>query len=464
MRLTTQDAAGIVFVAGTLGALALHNAPTGHRDSHVSPIADAGGSVTSSVAVSTIAFVDVNVVPMGRDEVLRRKVVIVREGFVTRVGDVGVLEPPPGAVLIDGHGTQYLAPGLTDAHVHLGDDPESLLPLFIANGVTTVFNMQGDTRHLALRERIATGDVVGPTIYTAGPFIDEDLIRSAADARRAVRRQKTSGYDFVKLHGDLSEESFEMLTRTGHEQRIAIVGHAPRNLPLSAVLDNGQAALTHAEEIIYTRFMSLEPADLSNVATTMADAGTWLTPGLSHFGNTVSQWGDPAGLQAALERRSARFLPPSMRRGWESSDAYVEKDPRGRGRLEEMLAFHDPLISTFHDAGVPMLTGTDAGLPGMVPGFSLHGEIVALNGVGLSRYEALAAATRNAGSFVRQRVDELASFGTVQVGARADLILLDGDPRTSLDALLRPEGVMVRGRWFDRAALDLMLPGVSEGR
>ena len=405
MRLTTQDAVGVVLVAGTLGALLLHNAPTGHMESHVSLIADAGGSVTSSVEVSTIAFVDVNVVPMGRDDVLRRQVVIVREGFVVRIGDVGVLEPPPGALRIDGHGTQYLAPGLTDAHVHLGDAPETLLPLFVANGVTTVFNLEGDPRHLRLRERIVNGEVVGPTIYTAGPFVDEDVIRSPADARRAVRRQERRGYDFVKVHGDLSAESFEMLTRTGREEGIAIVGHAPRNLPLSAVIENGQAALTHAEEIIYTRFMSLNTAELSTVAATMADAGTWLTPGLSQFGNTVVQWGDPAGLEAALERRSARFLPPSMRRDWESSDVYIEKDPAGRRRLDDLLAFHVPLISTFHDAGVPMLTGTDAGLPGMVPGFSLHDEIVALNGVGLSSYEALAAATRNAGRFVRQHVD-----------------------------------------------------------
>ena len=130
---------------------------------------------------------------------------------------------------------------------------------------------------------------------------------------------------------------------------------------------------------------------------------------------------------------------------------------------DDLLAFHVPLISTFHDAGVPMLTGTDAGLPGMVPGFSLHDEIVALNGVGLSSYEALAAATRNAGRFVRQHVDPSASFGTIQIGARADLILLDRDPRGSLDALRQPEGVMLRGRWFDRAALDLMLAAVPTG-
>ena len=215
MRLTTKDAVGVILVAGTLGALLLHNAPTGHMESHVSLIADAGGSVTSSVEVSTIAFVDVNVVPMGRDDVLRRKVVIVRGGFVTRIGDVGVLEPPPGALRIDGHGTQYLAPGLTDAHVHLGDAPETLLPLFVANGVTTVFNLEGDPRHLRLRESIVNGEVVGPTIYTAGPFVDEDVVRSPADARRAVRGQEKRGYDFVKVHGDLSAESFEMLTRTG---------------------------------------------------------------------------------------------------------------------------------------------------------------------------------------------------------------------------------------------------------
>lgn len=464
MKLTVKDKVGIFMVVSTSAALLAHGIDSGHRDSHRTPIADAGGAVTSAVEVATIAFYDVNVVPMDREGVMRSQVVLVQDGFVTRIGPVGVVEVPAGSLRIEGGGTRYLAPGLTDAHVHLGDDPESTLPLYVANGVTTVFNLQGDDRVLALRERVLAGEVVGPTIYTAGPFVDAALVRSPTDARRVVEQQREDGYDFVKLHGDLERESFETLTETGVRLGIPIVGHAPRNLPFSAVLQSHQASVSHAEELIYTEFMSLNPDDLVGVADQMADAGTWLTPGLATFANTAEQWGAPEGLRAALDRPDARFLPPALRREWESSTEYVEKDALGRPRIEQMLAFHLPLIRSFHGAGVPILAGTDAGVPGMVPGFALRDEIVALNGAGLSRFDALAAATRNAGRFVRENVDRSASFGTVRVESRADLVLLDGDPRAGFDVLRRPVGVMVRGRWYDRAALDQMLSRTPTGR
>jgi imidazolonepropionase-like amidohydrolase len=90
-------------------------------------------------------------------------------------------------------------------------------------------------------------------------------------------------------------------------------------------------------------------------------------------------------------------------------------------------------------------------------------EIVALHELGgLTPYEALATATRNAGRFVRAHVDVQASFGTVRVGARADLLLLSDDPRTDFDVLRHPEGVMVRGRWLDAGALQRLLPTPAE--
>jgi imidazolonepropionase-like amidohydrolase len=122
-----------------------------------------------------------------------------------------------------------------------------------------------------------------------------------------------------------------------------------------------------------------------------------------------------------------------------------------------MYEFQHPMIRTFNQAGIPMLTGTDTPLPVLVPGFSLHNEIEALRNAGLSRYEALAAATRNAGRFVQQHVDPTASFGTITTGARADLVLVEEDPLADLDRLRHPTGVMVRGRWFSRDALDRML-------
>jgi len=100
----------------------------------------------------------------------------------------------------------------------------------------------------------------------------------------------------------------------------------------------------------------------------------------------------------------------------------------------------------------------------MVPGFSLHDEIDALARAGLTSFDALEAATSNAGRFVQEFVDENANFGTVTRDARADLILLDENPLLDLSQLRRPVGVMLRGQWYDRDALDRMLEEVAGNR
>jgi imidazolonepropionase-like amidohydrolase len=106
-----------------------------------------------------------------------------------------------------------------------------------------------------------------------------------------------------------------------------------------------------------------------------------------------------------------------------------------------------------------MLAGTDTPLPGIHPGRSLHEELALLVDAGLSPYDALATATVNAGRFVREHVATGARVGTVEPGMRADLLLVDGDPRGRLAVLRAPRGVMAAGRWWDGATLDAMRAG-----
>jgi len=111
-----------------------------------------------------------------------------------------------------------------------------------------------------------------------------------------------------------------------------------------------------------------------------------------------------------------------------------------------------------------MLAGTDTPIPTLAPGFSLHLEIDAFTDVGLTGYEALATATVNAGRFIRTYVDGGAHFGTLARGSRADIIMLDADPRTGAETLRRPDGVMVRGVYYERSDLDRILERVAATR
>lgn len=446
----------MVLVAGTLTALFLHSGER-HQRSHLSAVAEAGGASTSAEPARAVAFVDVSVRSMTGEPPRRHQVVVVRDGFIERIGPVGVIEPPEDAQIVEGTGSEFVVPGLVDAHVHLPEAREDFLPLFLANGVTTVFNLEGDARHLELRARSREPGFRGPTVFTSGPFLDQSNVLTPDDARRSVADQSNAGYDFVKLHGRFSAPTYAALIDAADSAGITVVGHAPRNLPFSTLLEQGQRGLAHAEELIYTELRSLDVDRAHDVGRSLADANVWVTPAMSTFENISEQWGSREGLDRRLARPEARYLPASLRRSWDDTEVYVRRPASERDRIEAMNAFHGPMIRALNAEGVDLLAGTDTPLPGLVPGFSLHDELDALRSAGLSNDDVLAAATAEAGRFIRENVDPTADFGTVRVGARADLILVEGDPGMDIGLLRHPLGVMARGVWYGQSDLDRLL-------
>jgi amidohydrolase family protein len=416
---------------------------------------------TTGCRQESVAFVDVDVATMAEAGTLRGQTVIVQDGRIKAIGDSRSTPLPAGATIIEAHG-RVLVPGLTDAHVHLNLDAERWMPLFIANGVTTVLNQRGGPEHIALRTAVANCGVLGPTIYTSGPFTNQPEVRDSGDAIRAVRAQKAAGYDFLKIHGDLTEKAYAALINEGRRQGFAITGHAPRNLTFAAVLDRRQAMVAHAEELIYTQFRQLDQGRIPALADRMARSGTWLIPTLSTFRNIVAQWGTDIGLDEGLGRGESAYLTPAMERYWRSNNPYLDRPRAGVGRVQAMYEFQMPLVKALFDAGVPLMAGTDTPLPVMYPGFSIHDEIAELVRAGIPPLAALATATQNPGDFVRKHIDSTVRFGRVEVGYRADLVLVEGDPTKDPDSLRRPVGVMLRGVWYDRAALDGLLRNVSE--
>lgn len=454
-RPARKDVVGMCFVAGTLATLFVHGSER-HQESHTAFEADAGGSVTTDVVAHTTAFVGVRVLPMTGAGIAADQTVLIENGVVSEVGPAASVEVPREARVIAGDG-RLLMPGLTDAHVHVPDAREDVLALFLANGVTTVFNLEGDPRHVALRDRIADGEVAGPNIVTAGPFLTEANVGSVVEAQRVVDAHVEQRYDLLKVHGRIPEAAYVALVDAGRAAGIPVIGHAPRNLPFDAVLEHGQRGVVHAEELIYTHLMELDAEQLPDLARRIAEADVWVTPTMTTFQAISEQWARPAGLEARMRRPEAAWLPPSIKRDWAASTTYSSRRERGRARIEAMNAFHDPIVEALASAGVHILAGTDAPIPGLIPGFSLHEEIGEFVGAGMTADEALRAATVNAGTFSVDVLGAPVPFGTVTPGVRADLILVAGDPRADLELLRQPLGVMVSGRWYDRTELDRLL-------
>ncbi|MEO8452253.1 MAG: amidohydrolase family protein, partial [Gemmatimonadota bacterium] len=409
------------------------------------------------------AFVDVNVVPMDSARVLERQTVVVRGGRITAIGPSRTTIIPPDATRIDAKG-RYLLPGLSEMHAHLVEndqDNRAFLDLYLANGVTTILSLRGHPLHLALRDQVARGEVIGPTIYTSGPFVNEPFSTTPDEVERAVVEQKRAGYDFVKMHGDLTREAYHRLFEVARREGIRVVGHAPRNLPFEAMLEEHQEMVVHAEEYLYVYFKDpmKDRADLDErtsripyMAKAVASAGTWLTSTLAVFRGIPEQVGD---ICAVMARPEMKYVQPRVAASWlPGNNNYLDRfGPDDEVRFWKQYAYLEKVVKGFHDAGVRLLAGTDPPVPSVVAGFALHLELKFLVAAGLTPYEALRTATYNAAEFLH-RLDEA---GTVSVGKRADLLLLDGNPLADIGNTLRRAGVMVRGRWLSQPELQRML-------
>jgi hypothetical protein len=347
-----------------------------------------------------------------------------------------------------------------------------LLQLLVANGVTSILNLHGTPSTLDLRRRVHRGEVLGPTIYTSGPYISDAPQHQpeADEVERLVLQQKRAGYDLIKTHGDFSRDAFHRLFVVARREHMKVIGHAPRNLGVEPMFAERMDAVAHSEEFLYAyfffgvpdlsradpderrRFVESAEGRISTLAVATAKAGTWVVPNLVAYGMIVEQGKD---LASVLARPETKYLPPRVAAEWKPGhNRYDRKySPDMAEHMTWRLGMLAKLTAAFHQAGVRMMAGTDAPIPGVLPGFSLHDELTLLVSAGLSPYQALRTATANPAEFLNRSRE----FGTVTVGARADLLLLDNNPLLDVANATRRIGVMVRGRWLTESQLRAML-------
>ena len=286
------------------------------------------------------------------------------------------------------------------------------------------------------------------------------------EARAIVRIAKTNGYDFIKVYNDLSPECFEALIEEGKALHVPIVGHGVTAVGLRKQLDAGQVMVAHTEEFLYTVFYgpgdipeagAPDPSKIPAAINFVLRDKAFVTADLNTYATIARQWGKPAVAAAYLHSPDVRYLGPSDRILWARED-YKKR----RGSLDARAAFLQRFTKAMSDAGVPLIAGTDApSIPGLVAGFSLHDDLKALIEAGLTPYQALATATRTPDEFIRQSLGEQVPFGTVTVGARADLVLSQENPLANLATLRRPIGVMAAGRWYSAKELSGLLQSVA---
>ncbi len=427
----------------------------------------------AQLASTPVAFVGVSVIPMDREVVLADQTVVVESGRISEVGPVGRVRLPDGTLTIDGRG-RFLMPALAEMHAHVpgGTAPDAqvgrVLFLYAANGIGTIRGMLGHPRHLPLRDRIARGDLWAPRLYTSGPSFNGTSAPSVEVAVRMVEEQKAAGYDFLKIHPGVRRDVMDAVAAAAGRLGLFFAGHVPADVGLLHALALKQRTIDHLDGYVEALArpgappsewfgMNLMPyVDESRipelVAATRA-AGTWVVPTETLLEHTTSD-ADP---EAMAKWPEMRYADPKQVAQWVEAKkkrmAQVPSDQRAR-----FIALRRRLVQALHEGGVPLLLGSDAPQQWNVPGFSIHRELRLLVASGLTPYQALATGTRQVAAFF----GTLDEAGTIARGTRADLVLLDGNPLADIANTSRIGGVMLGGRWMDRAALDARLAASTQ--
>ena len=442
----------------------------------------ASGAQTSSgpvLARTTVAFVDVSVIPMDRDRVLAHQTVVVRDGRIVAIGAASSTRVPDDASRVNGRG-KFLAPGLVDMHAHLAAGTDALtdpagrqLALYLASGVTTVRSLSSPPSalpgQLLLRARIARGEALGPTLVLAGASINGRSAKTPDDAARMVAEQKAAGFDLIKTHGMFaSVEAYDSLVAAARRAGLPLVGHVTPEYGLAHAMDAGQQ-IEHLDGWIAATVRDgtpapadqivVDPAVLAGVDTNRVRAlagefarrHLWNGPTLALFA-TIAGPDTPDVLAA---RPAMRYVPAAALAQWKAqkTDAAAQMPPDG---ARAFLALRDFTVRALHDSGAKLLAGSDSPQFFMTAGDGLLREVEAMAHAGLSPYAALETATRNPAEWLRR-----ADAGTVSLGKRGDLVLLEANPLADVTNLRTLVGVMVDGRWLDAARLQALRDGVA---
>lgn len=397
-----------------------------------------------------LVFIHANLIDVTRGAVKSDMAVVIVGTRIAQIGKSGKVRIPQNALVIDASG-RFLIPGLWNMHAHLGSesfDRDFHLRLYIANGVTGVRFMDGDDAYHSWRKEAARGGIVAPRMVIASDVIGFGNLSnlSEADSREQVRRAKREGADFIKVHDNISRESYFALVDEAARVGLEIAGHVPSSITAIEAANSGQKSIEHFTGLAEA---ASNETIVKNLTAVLKRNHTWFCPTLIMRTNYASLH-NPALVN---DPRSA-YVKPSWKRRWLNMTREAVKTPVEEwSKRRETIEKEKALVQKMQRAGVGILAGTDDANPYVVPGFSLHDELTLLVKAGLTPLEALRTATINPARFLSREKD----LGTIGKNKLADLVLLNANPLTNISNTKAIEAVVLNGRLFDRTALNRML-------
>jgi imidazolonepropionase-like amidohydrolase len=364
-------------------------------------------------------------------------VVVVRDGRIADVGPRASVTIPDGLPTVDIAG-KTLIPGLWDMHTHATQ--VEWAPVYLGAGVTTVRDMGNEFEFItALRDSIDARRAIGPRLLLAG-LIDGSgpnafgvyYADTVEEAKKVVGRYHDAGFQQIKIYSLITPPIVEAICAEAHRLGMTVTGHVPNGMTIDQAVAAGMDQIAHLP--------IRGEASSDEVQKTIA----FLRERKAVIDPTQS-WnellGHAAGTPLTAFQPGAAKIPPPLNRLFSNAAVAGIDASTARARLERSLR----IVKALHDAGVPIVAGTDEG----IPGHAVHREIELYVEAGFTPMEALQAAT-----IVSARAMKLdGELGTIEKGKRADMVVLNANPLDSIRNIRTVRWTINDGRVYDAPAL-----------
>lgn len=434
-----------------------------------------------SVDAPVVAITNVRVIDGTGAPARAGQTMVIRDANIAALGPSASTPVPPGATVIDGAGKSVM-PGLVMVHEHLyyptgpgvyGQLGESFIRLYLAGGVTTMRtggNVNG-FMDINLSRLVAAGQKAGPAIdatapYLNGPntFVQMHAIAEAADARRQVAYWADMGATSFKAYMQISREALGAAITEAHVRGLKVTGHLCSVTYAEAAalgIDNLEHGFAAATDFVADKkpdvcpgqgggqqtIRDLDPAGapFKALVKTLIERNVALTSTLTVFETFTPGRPLPPGIEVLATDLRTQYEQTFERTSKNTTSTYIRLFPK-------LMA----LELAFVRAGGLLIAGTDpTGSGGVIPGYSNQRQIELLVEAGLTPLEAIRVATMNGATYLG-RADRI---GSLAVGKQADVVLLAGDPSTTISDVRKVETVFRAGVGFNPAALVKSVSG-----
>lgn len=414
----------------------------------------------------SVAFTHVNVFDSKTGKVLSDQTVVVEGGKITQVGKSKSIKIPAGAREVAGQG-KMLLPGLWDNHAHY-DISQGLYHL--AGGVTNIKDMANELNLPDMRKKVDTDILLGPDISVLSGFIDfagpyagptGKIVKTLDEGMAAVNYYADHGYQQIKLYSSIPVDWVKPLAAEAHRRGLKVVGHIPSFMTAERAVNDGYDEIIHMNMIMLnfmgdtvdTRSMgrfikvaerakniNVNSPEVKRFVKLLKDKKIVVDPTMAIFeGMFVNE---PGKLAAGYGPPVLNMLPPEFRRG-----LYTGGLPTMKGHEADYKQSFDnmlKMLKVLYTNGVPFLPGTDD-----FPGFALHRELELYAKAGVPNKEVLQKATIQSARVAGKESE----VGTVEVGKKANLVLVEGDPVKNISDIRKVEFTMKGGHLYDVKAL-----------